>query len=507
MASKYIKIILVCLLAVSGIGGAYAASPDGIPSCAPLDSATARKLDARMAEYLAAIERESPQVKKAESDFLIETCADSLIRQYVAISVYDHYMASKLMGDEAIAIHVFDKWFQSGKVRMRSEADMLAAKIFAEFNRHSLIGMQAPEMILYAMDGSPVNVPDADSGSRRFNILFFYDADCASCKVQTILLRNVLEEGNFPVDLYAVYASDDMEAWKSYVDKQLDIEAAGTKVVDLWDPELESDFQRKYGVIRTPRMFLIGPDGTILGRNLDAGSLSVMLHGIFDEKELEYGAEESVMLYDRLFGTGPSRQDIVDVAGHIASRTLEKGDTLMFRQMAGDLLYYLGSHRGEGVKEGLSYVIDEYVLSKEDVWRSSDDSLKVIGYAEMMRDLLGRSVPGSKIADMKVPAHKQTLRKGKDGEFRLGKLNGNRNIIIFHTEGCHVCAAEKDAAYELLREEKDIVVLLVDIDDIISSSPSLANALFDSFDLSSLPYIIETDRKGRIVRRYVSLQR
>ena len=49
-------------------------------------------------------------------------------------------------------------------------------------------------------------------------------------------------------------------------------------------------------------MFLISPDGTILGRGLDAQALSMMLHSIFDEVELEYGSDESIALYDGIFG-------------------------------------------------------------------------------------------------------------------------------------------------------------------------------------------------------------
>jgi hypothetical protein len=79
-----------------------------------------------------------------------------------------------------------------------------------------------------------------------------------------------------------------------------------------------------------------------------------MLDGIFSEKQLNYGTEESVVLYDMVFGKDavPSGKDeVTSVADHIASSTIEKGDTLMFRQMTGDLLYYLSSKREEAFKE------------------------------------------------------------------------------------------------------------------------------------------------------------
>ena len=46
---------------------------------------------------------------------------------------------------------------------------------------------------------------------------------------------------------------------------------------------------------------------------------------------------------------------------------------------------------------------------------------------------------------------------------------------------------------------------MVNADRIMRDDPALASRLLDTFDLSSLPYIIETDSKGYVIRRYLSL--
>ena len=78
-------------------------------------------------------------------------------------------------------------------------------------------------------------------------------------------------------------------------------------------------------------------------------------------------------------------------------------------------------------------------------------------------------------------------------------------MIIFYTEGCHVCDAEKRAARELVESNQNVVVFMVNVDEIMRTSPSLSSQLFDAFDLSSLPYIIETDKKRKILRRYIHI--
>ena len=499
---KLLKILLVTLL-VMAAGDAYAFCHSE-QSEESLDSVVRVALDRKLAEYFSAIEREGVQVQKGECDFLIESCADSLMRQHVALAAYEHYRDSKVMGSEAVAIYIFDSWIDSGKVKMRDGMELMAAKIFAEFNRESMIGNKAPEMLLYDMDNNPVSVFEKPSG--RYSVLYFYDTSCATCKVQTILLRHLFGEEDFPVDFIAVYAADDMDSWRKYAGEQLDFGSKRTRVRHMWDPEMDSDFQRLYGVLQTPRMFLISPDGTIIGRGLDAQALAQMLHALFDELEMDYGGDEAMDLYDGLFGgEEASEEEVTAIADYIQASTLEKGDTLMFKQMTGDLMYYLTLQRGEGFREGLDALINDRVLSRPDIWKTSDDSLKIVGMAEMFRDLLSKSAPGKRVADLKVPG--VLLAKGKEsaGVYSLRKLRGDSNYVMFVTEGCHVCAAEKEAARRLVAEDKKAKVLIINMDNIYDADQELAEKLLESFDLTSLPFILKTDRKGRITRRYTTL--
>lgn len=473
-----------------------------------LDSLRREALTGKLGEYFGAIIQEPLAVQAAEADFMIEAASDSLVRQFVAQWIYEHYLQSPLMGSESVAIHVFDEWFLPGKVKMISEMDLLNARIFADFNRMSLIGEKAPGLEMEALDGSFVELYTGSDKGGSYRVLYFYDTDCAKCRIETILLRNMLNTESFPIEFYAVYAGDNRSSWETYVKEKLTVDESEMKVSHLWDPTLDSDFQRKYGVIQTPRLFLIGPDGTILGRGLDTKALSALLHNIFDQVELTYGSKESEELFDQVFALEerPSKDDVIYITEYINANTLERGDTVMFRQLSGDLMYYLASKTGEGYKEGLSYVLDHQILSRGDVWKSQDDSLKVIGYAEILSDLLSKAAPGSVVTDLKLPGVLMTAKKSKEGTFRLKKLGGRENVIIFYTVGCPVCDAEKAAARALVQKDSKAKVLMVNVDSIVENDPVLADQLFKSFDLTSLPFIIQTDKKGSVLRRYISLQ-
>ena len=170
------------------------------------------ELGSKLEEYFTALAGENAAVQSAECDYLIESCQDSLVRQYVAIKIYDHYLRSQIMGDDAVAVHIADKWFLSGAVAMKTEEDLLNARIFAEFNRSSLIGADAPVLTLFDPEGAAVKVPSA----QKYSVLYFFDTGCPTCKLETARLKRLVEEAEYPLDIFAVYTGQDADAWKAW---------------------------------------------------------------------------------------------------------------------------------------------------------------------------------------------------------------------------------------------------------------------------------------------------
>lgn len=453
---------------------------------AQVDSARLAALDGRLEQYFKTLEPEKIEVKNRECDTLIVSAKDSALRRHIALKIYDHYLESPVMGDEAVAIHMTDRWFATGKIDMGGEQVLLNAKIYADFNRQSLLGMQAPVIEMTAPDGGRVTV---GGRSDRYTVLFFFDTDCAKCRLETILLRSKLNQRNWPVDFYAIYTGTDAAAWKEWREQKFAVTASRTKVTHLWDPEVESDFQMKYGVIQTPRMFLLDKSGTIVGRGLDTSALDRLLGIFLSDAPYEYGGAASAALMDKLFGSYGTLEagNVMDVAEILEDRTLAKGDTTFFKHLEGDLLYWLTSRRDEACKEGTLPFINEYVLSRPGIWNTQDDTLKVVGLARMMGDLLSRTPVGSKLPVFK---HIQGWKK----------LRSKGCYIVFHSQGCPVCREELAAADSLGFRTLD-----VDVDAIMASDPELGRSLLDTFDLSSLPFIIEVGKRGVVRRRYVSL--
>ena len=480
-----------------------------LPFCclAQVDSTRLAELDKRLDRYFRILEPESVDVKSRECDLLIDSARDSLLRQHIALKAYEHYLNSALMGDEGVAVHLTDTWFASGLVSMGGEEVLFNAKIFADFNRQSLLGKAAPSLAMESFEGDSVSF---GGSADRYRILFFYDTDCAKCKLEVMRLCPILDSRNWPVDLYAVYTGGDKEIWRQWLSDRMALNAPRTRVFNLWDPEIKSDYQMKYGVLQTPRIFLIDKDGTIIGRGLDSTALEnlldIILPGYVD---YEYGSTASAALMDKLFSSydntvecdntvDPTR--ILSMAKALESRTLAKSDTLSFKHLEGDLLYWLTSRRDEPSKEGTIPFINEYILSRPGIWNTQGDTLKVVGLARMMKDLLSRTPVGSKLPKSKeLMSGVDSASSLRDWTMDWDLMRRKGGYIVFHTEGCPVCKAELMAADSL-----GLRTLDVNVDEIMTANPDLAKILLDTFDLSSMPFILEVGRRGVIRRRYVS---
>ena len=554
-----------------------------LPFCcfAQVDSTRLAELDKRLDKYFQILEPENVDVKSRECDLLIDSAKDSLLRQHIALKAYEHYLNSTLMGDEGVAVHLTDTWFASGRVSMGGEEVLFNARIFADFNRQSLLGKPASSFAMESFEGDSVLF---GGRSDRYRVLLFYDTDCAKCKLEMMRLRPLLDSRDWPVDFYAVYTGGDKESWRQWLSDRMNINAPRMRLFNLWDPEVASDYQMKYGVLQTPRMFLVDRDGTIIGRGLDSAALEslldVVLPGFVD---YEYGSSASAALMDKLFASydesdrslslskrhhrqpgwfdkthqppkRPGITRILSMAKALEDRTLSKADTLSFKHLEGDLLYWLTSRRDEPSKEGALPFINEYILSRPGIWNTQDDTLKVVGLARMMKDLLSRTPVGSKLPKAKDLISKSSSAESqsdttvwpdriqeqdevnnrnqasdrsleqvdvsdkahgdhtliqprndanalflRDWTRKWNRLRRKGGYIVFHTEGCPVCKAELSAADSL-----GLRTLDVNVDEIMVTNPALAKSLLDTFDLSSMPLILQVGRHGIILRRYLS---
>ncbi len=357
-------------------------------------------LDGKMDAYFKTIEAASTADKCSEADFLISSATDPAIRAHIAQYVFTHYSNSSVMGDETVAVYVAREWMMAGKVEV-SPSDLTTAQSYVRFNGRSLIGMKAPVLTLRDVNQQTVSV--FDQPRENYTVLLFYDTTCAPCALETEYLKRYIPEAPIPLDVVAVYVGIREPSWARYRATGLTLEG----VQHLWDPGMQSDFHEAYGVIKTPALFLIAPDLTIVGRRLDTKALTTLVDALAPHPEdapaYVYGTPESDAALDAIFSGGA---DVLETAAYIERRTLGEGNPAAYARTIGDMLYYLSFHRSESYREALTPFIDQYIYGR-DVWTASD-SLQVLTLADMMKCLLAKCPLGAPVPDVALDG---TLRR------------------------------------------------------------------------------------------------
>lgn len=262
---------LICIFAVLTALYADAASiPEGQDSTS-LRNRVLEQMDA----YLEAMDHMDIKDAEEEADFMISCVQDSSLRNDVAEKAYWHFRDSKVMGSENVAVHIFDRWFEDFDAVFNNIDDFEEARFYAYINRRSLIGAKAEQLTFINENGDSLSIPFPNG---RRSVIYFYSTSCPKCLYTSIKLRELFKTLNPDVDFFAIYAGEDDTAWASYRKRELEISSSNGAVYHLRGAD--DDFVGAYGVIQTPRLFLLSGDGTIIGRNLDANALSTLLCGI-----------------------------------------------------------------------------------------------------------------------------------------------------------------------------------------------------------------------------------
>ena len=132
------------------------------------DTATAK---AKVEQYLRMIQYSHTDTILAKVNNLINAGDDEQTKSFMAYTAYNFFYNSPLMGQEGIAVKIAQEWFLNDKLPWPNQEGKFMLKAFVEFNKHSLIGMEAPELELQDSSGRKISL---NSLQAEYTILYFY---------------------------------------------------------------------------------------------------------------------------------------------------------------------------------------------------------------------------------------------------------------------------------------------------------------------------------------------
>ncbi len=378
-----------------------------------------------------------------------------------AFHAYKYYRQSRIMGYDEIAIFIADNYFLNGKYQLKDDSDFLEMKLFADFNRKSLIGLKAPEIVLQDQAGNNVSILN---GNQDYSILYFYDDDCPSCRKTTPALMQYLlrSDQNIHFTVYLIYTQNDRERWMEYIQKSISPFhlPENVRLIHLWDPEYTSGFANLYGVISTPKLFLLDRNNIIKGRELTPGALAQVVE--LEESQLTPMEEIFEQIFKPLANFSDTTLITKEIDGFFED---SKDNPEFFHELFYTLYQYLKTSGDYTLQQGAAYLANKYIASMPEMWESvtftqtgeTHGSVIRADYASV-EDFIDQTALGVLLFYRNMldrPAADLTLYDLKNKPVNIHSIDAKYTVLYFYSMDCGLCnAVTKDLKklYEAYRE-------------------------------------------------------
>lgn len=439
----------------------------------------------------------------------------------IAWYIYNYYRSSNIMGYDEIAIYIADSYFLNKRYTLPDESAMMEMRLFAETNRNSLIGMKAPSLTLQDPAGTEIRIPDGD---QDYSVLYFYDDECPGCVRTTPALMQYMIRNSAGINftIYMVYTQNDRERWMDYIQKAVQpfTLPANVRTVHLWDPDMTSDFVTKYGVISTPKLFLLDRNGNIIGRELTPTALGQVV----DVHESQLNPTE--MIFEQIFTPLANTTDTTLITKEIDTFFEDSKDNPdFFHELFYTLYQYLRTSTAYPLQQGAAYLANKYIASMPELWETVTFTDKGETSGSVIRadfkspqdfiDQTALAVLMFYRNPLDKPVTDLELRTPKNKKMRIYDVpEAEYTVLYFYSMDCALCNAVTEELGKMYRQyspsEVQFIAVYTDRDRswkkyIKENDPGWINlwdqkrtsGMFDKYDLMDVPaiYLLDSEKK------------
>ncbi|MBN8703075.1 MAG: redoxin domain-containing protein [Bacteroidetes bacterium] len=224
----------------------------------------------KLKQYFETMVLQHPDSINKEADFLLEKTKNSKeLFKYTAHYITYTYEISKIMGMDAVFVHMVEKVYQPGLaywVDSTSRAKMVTRAITL---KPLLIGKRTPNLILADTNMKLINLSDVKA---KYTVLIFWDYDCGHCQKEVPKLaefyNKVKDKG---VEVYSVSTEYDAEKWKKFIREHK------LNWINVWDPYHQTNFKATYDITSTPQIYILNDKKEIIAKKINAEQAETMI--------------------------------------------------------------------------------------------------------------------------------------------------------------------------------------------------------------------------------------
>ncbi len=223
-------------------------------------------------------------IKDADYKLLLARSAPEMYK-YLLNWLTDEFISPKYMGQDAVFVHLFNKYHSKGLSSWLNEKQMEAITRRAYMLMANLVGEKAANLELIDIAGKPKPLYGEKAD---FTVLVFWDPNCGHCKEEMPRIDS-LYKGNWKnknVKIYAVMTETDTSAWKKYVNEHnigyWTHVYQTTEMMAAEKTAQQPSYKQLFDITQTPIVYLLDAEKRIIAKKLTPIQLNEMLQVKWD---------------------------------------------------------------------------------------------------------------------------------------------------------------------------------------------------------------------------------
>jgi thiol-disulfide isomerase/thioredoxin len=216
-----------------------------------------------------------------EADYLLLLArSDSAMYRFLLNWLTDEYIYPKYMGQDAVFVHLFEKYHSKGISNWLNEKQLTTISNRAYMLMANLIGEKASDLEMTDSAGKPYSLYNVNAD---YTIVVFWDPTCGHCREEIPRLDSFYRarwksEG---VKIYAVLSENEKSKWQEFIheknlkdwihvyqtDESKKAESANQK----------ASFRQLYDVTQTPTIYLLDKEKRIIAKKLTLQQIDDLL--------------------------------------------------------------------------------------------------------------------------------------------------------------------------------------------------------------------------------------
>ena len=233
----------------------------------------------KMDQYLNKLTAKHPDSINVSADLLVEKSkANPTIFRYIIEYITSTYERSKIMGMDAVFVHMVEKYYLSNKCDWADSTQLAKMSERAQKIAPNLLGRKASEFLDFYgrpfMRDTSGNTHTLEEINADYTVLIFFGPTCGHCKKETPKIKHNIDSltsVGYDIKTFAVATEFDKEEWKKFITEQKTgdwINVADINHDTEGNPVASSNWRDKYDINSTPVVYLLDEEKKILAKRI-----------------------------------------------------------------------------------------------------------------------------------------------------------------------------------------------------------------------------------------------